>query len=361
MTRRKDGLWQESIVINGKRKYFYGHTKAEVLRKVQAYHADMEKSITVSDALDAWLVYKEPFVEYKTYEGYQAPIKRIKQCMGDEFAKDITPPQIQSFVNDLAAFGYKRTAVQRPLDILRMTFDYLITHEQEIRYNPCAGVRLPSGIKQQRREIASREDIAIVRNSLGVDFSLFAYLIMYTGLRDGEALALTSNDFKEGQINVNKSVSWQTNRPVIKSPKTPSAVRKVILLDPLRDALPKWNGYLFSADGGKSPLTNTEFRSRWNNYCKAAGLADPVIETHRSAGSNNRTYTKTKWKNRIVPYQLRHEFATMCFDAGLDPADVKQLMGHSSEAMAREIYTHYLESRKTSTAQKLNDFVNKQQ
>lgn len=360
MTKRADGRYQESILVDGKRKYFYGKTKREVLNKVREYEHRKSTGTTMSEALDLWLEHKEPSISYKTYEGYKAPIQRIKDRFGDMPVLDITSAHIQAFVTDLAGQGYKRSTVQRPLDVMRMTFNFLIVQpNSKIQYNPCNAVRLPSGLTQQRREIASREDVAIVRNSLRIEFGLFAYLIMYSGLRDGEALALTDRDFTEHHISVSKSVSWQTNQPIIKSPKTKSGVRKVDLLDPLKKALPKkWSGYLFSADGGKTPLTKSEFRARWNNYCRAAGLADSRIETHKSKGLNNRSYDKRIWSNRIVPYQLRHEYATMCFDAGLDPHDVMVLMGHANEAMAREIYTHILDSRRRKSAEKLNQYVN---
>ena len=364
MTRRTDGLWQQQMTVieNGrkKQKFFYGKTKQEVLHKIKEYQEKQENGLSIEDAADEWLEWKSATVSFKTAEGYKPAIKRIKNFFAGFYIKNITPALVQSFIDSIAAQGYKRTTIQRPLDVLRMIYDYFIVHpNSNIKYNPCSSVRLPAGLKQESRDLASREDIEIVKRSVNLSFGLFAYFIMFSGLRDGEALAIRREDITEDHIIVNKSVSWQTNKPVIKSPKTKYGNRKVNLLDPLKNALPQtWKGYLFSADGGKSPLTNTEFRARWNGYCRAAGLADSRIETHINP-NNKHTYNKTIWTNRIVPYQLRHEFATMCFDAGLDPYDVKVLMGHSDESTARKIYTHVLESRRAKSANKLNEYVKK--
>lgn len=358
MTRRKDGLWQEVVKINGKTKYFYGRTKAEVLDKIRNFKESQERGLTVSDAVDKWLEWKSERVSYKTVQGYQPPTKRIKAYFAGDYLKDVSPARVQSFVDCIAALGYKRTTVQRPLDVLRMVYDYYIVQPRStIIYNPCASVKLPSGLTQQCRDLANRKDIEIVKNSLHVDFGLFAYLIMYSGLRDGEALALRREDIDDNYIYVSKSVSWQPNKPVLKEPKTKNGIRRVDLLDPLKKALPDQSGFLFSADGGQSPLTNTQFRRRWNNYCRAAGLAEAREESHYNA-ANKHKYKRVVWTNRIVPYQLRHEFATLCFDAGLDPHDVQILMGHADESTARKIYTHVLESRRVSAAKKLNDYVN---
>lgn len=363
MYQRKDKTWQDQLPIPGtkKYKYFYGKTKAEVKAKMAAWQAEQDNTLTMSLAIEPWLESKEKTVKYKTLEGYKAPIARIKETFGDIRIEEITPAQIQAFINDLAAKGYKRTTVQRPLDVMRMVFDYHITRPgSAIKYNPCAGVRLPSGLKQEARELASREDIELVRKGLSLPFGLYAYLLMYTGLRDNEALALcdTDFDFKNDIIHIRKNVSWQPNKPVISTPKTVNGIRTIPLLSQLKGALPKWKGYLFSANGGVTPLTQTEFRKRWNGYCRKAGLADSHVEEH--IGKNKHKYKKTVWENRIVPYQLRHEFATICFDAGLDPKAVADIMGHADEEMARRIYTHIKNTRRQKDSKKLQDFVNSQ-
>jgi integrase len=363
MYQRKDGMWADTVKLPGMKrpKFFYGQTKAEVKKKMAAYSTAYEKGQTISTALDSWLAVKEKTVAYKTYEGYKAPIERIKAALGDEHCKELQPAQIQAFINSIAAQGYKRTAVQRPLDILRMLFDWLITSENTgVTFNPCTAVKLPGGLKQERRNIAARDDVEKIKAGLALDFGLFAYLLLYTGLRKGEALALTYNDFDFNamEIRVNKAVSWQPNKPVIKEPKTAAGVRSVPILTPLANALPKkWTGYLFSSDGGKTPLTQQEYRLRWDGYCKAAGLCDIRVEEHKSKGENNRTYKKTIYTPRIVPHQLRHEFATLCLDAGLDAADTQEIMGHASITTTQQTYQHITNSRRKKSTSKLDKFV----
>ena len=50
MVRRKDGRWQEQV---GK-KYFYGKTKSEVLRKIADWTEQEEKGRTFAEVLDEW-------------------------------------------------------------------------------------------------------------------------------------------------------------------------------------------------------------------------------------------------------------------------------------------------------------------
>ena len=362
MIKRPNGTWEERFndPVTGKRKSVYGKTKAEVKRKLAEYQNRQEKGITINHGLDLWLAVKEKEVSYKTYEGYQSPVKRIREQFGAEYANTITPVQIQAFIKGIAAKGYKRTVVQRPLDILRMLYDFLITTEGSgVKENPTIGVRLPKNLKQESRDLAPREAIETIKQNVSHPFGLYPFFQMYSGLRDQELLALTDADIdrENKMIHIGKALSWQSNKPVIKETKTENGVRTVILLSPLAEVLPNFHGYLFSTDGGKTPLTNTEFRNRWNGYCRDVGLATCEIETHKSNGKNNRTYEKKIWHNTIVPYQLRHEFATLCYDAGLDPKDAADLMGHSSEELTRKWYTHIQEQRKKETGNKLEQFV----
>lgn len=357
--RKTDGRWAEAIPLgNGKNKVLYGKTKAELKKKIIAYRAEKEDGYTVEQALEEWRKTKENSVSYKTLEGYEAPIKRINSYIGDRLLKDVTPAQIQAMIRDIAAKGYKRTTVQRPLDILRMMFDYYITQPNSlISFNPCTAVRLPTGLKQERRNLISREDAERVKNGLNADFGLFAYFLMYSGLRKGEALALRWEDIHDGLIHVSKSVSWQPNKPVIKKPKTEAGNRTVPLLKALEEALPKRKrGYVFSLDGGKSPLTQIQFRHRWEAYCKEAGLSDIIKKEHINP-NNKHKYVSTTYVPRITPHQLRHEFVTLCFDAGLDEQDTQVIVGHASASTTREVYNHIKESRKTLSAAKLDNFI----
>lgn len=333
MKKRPDGRYTKSVTINGKRVFFYGKTKAEVERKIYEY--GHKPSVSLCTAIESFLSYKEGQVSYKTFEGYQAPLKRILDEFGNDPVEEITPGMIQAFINELAGQGFGISAVSRHKVILNMFFDWYITQDKSgLKYNPCSSVRVPSSLTYSPRDMASRSDIEKVKASLGIPFGLYAYALLYTGLRPGELLALTDKDVRNGQIFVNKSLSYHGNTPHINPPKTKSGIRSVAVLKPLADALPKFKGYLFSPDNGKSPLTQTEYRHRWRAYKKAAGLSED-----------------------FSPYLLRHEFASICHDAGLSAKDTQALMGHADIQTTLGIYTHIEKSRQNRSVDKLNQFV----
>lgn len=357
MYQRKDGLWCDTLPRQGKSpKFFYGKTKNEVKRKMAKWQEEQVKADCLSHALDEWLDYKEKLVSYNTYEGYKAPIKRLKDAFGTVSLTDLTAYQIHAFLQSLADKGYGKTSVSRHYDVLNGVYKYYINKQgSTLRYNPCTMVTMPTGLKSKPRELADEKDIEIIKASVDVPFGLYAYLLVYTGLRRCEALALTDKSFHDGVISVRDQVVWQPNQPVISKLKTESSNRDIPILAPLDKVLPRWSGYLFSLDGGKTPLTEKQFYKLWRTYCQEAGLADKNVIEYRSI--DGRKIHRTEWTYHLVPHQIRHEFATICLDAELPPKDAADLLGHSTPYITEKTYQHIRDSRRQKSTEKLEAFL----
>lgn len=176
--------------------------------------------------------------------------------------------------------------------------------------------------------------------SADCSFGMFAYLILFTGCRRGEALALQWKDvdLTKNIISINKSVNYNgadQNKPVVSQhTKSAAGMRSVIILDCLKNRLEQQEEdnkeyYLF---GGEKPLTKSAFRKRWQKYLKETDL-------------------------NITPHQLRRAYAMLLYDAGIDEKLAQDLMGHSSIQLTKNIYTHIRTSRKENAAKELNSFV----
>ena len=101
MVRRKDGLWQEAVTINGKRKYFYGKTKAEVLRKFKAYEEKASGSPDFSLVADMWWDEAEPLLAHGTTTSYKPALVRAKERMKGLSTDDITPDMVFSHLEQM--------------------------------------------------------------------------------------------------------------------------------------------------------------------------------------------------------------------------------------------------------------------
>lgn len=59
---------------------------------------------------------------------------------------------------------------------------------------------------------------------------------------------------------------------------------------------------------------------------------------------------------RIHPHALRHTFATRCFEKGMTPRTVQEIMGHVNYNTTVS-YTHVLEDVKQSEAERVGNFL----
>ena len=72
MTKRKDGLWQQSmtVTINGRKvvKTFYGRTKQAVLEKISQFKGQMQNGMPFADVAEQWWEYHMPTLSPTTVQ-----------------------------------------------------------------------------------------------------------------------------------------------------------------------------------------------------------------------------------------------------------------------------------------------------
>lgn len=323
------------------RKTIYGSDEKELEQKVKTALEKAEKELekalnpTFTDIADEWNEDHEKEISHYTYDGYQSPLKNLKEEFGDKLIKDITPLEIQRFINNLGKKGYAKHTIDLRKIVASQIFDYAII-KGLVLVNPAAAIKTPKNAPKKIVDLPDEESIEKVKQSLDLPFGLFPYLILYTGCRRGEALALKYEDidFENNIISINKVVVFEYNRPKIyQRAKSKDGVRSIPLLTPLKNVLPQQKkGYIFNKNG--EPLTLSTFDSLWRKYKKLSGV-------------------------KLTLHQLRHAFATICFDAGLTPKDASQILGHSKIELTLNVYTHIKQSRNQENAEKLNDYINR--
>lgn len=336
LTPRADGRLCKAIVDprTHKRVYFYGKTEREINKKIMLYTQKAQIGRSFSEIADEWWEEAEPKLALQSIRSYKLAMSRAVTFFNDTPAKDITAKDIQKYLNTLASQGYSQKVVSNH----RMVVNRILTHavmEGDTDLNPCASAKTPTNLPKSTREAANRSDEQIIKDN--VEQWLFPFFALMTGMRKGEILALKWKDidFNKNYIYVTKSVAHNGNKPVIKTPKTEAGNRIVPLLTPLRNELLKRNGkpdeYIIS-DDGKSPLTNRRFITLYDNYRKATGIT-------------------------ATAHQLRHSFATIAFEADLDPKSVQEILGHKQLSTTMDIYTQFREKKLSAAADLLNKSI----
>lgn len=367
LKKRPDGLYQVFVTVEEggqrKRKAFYGHTQQEAKEKMMAWKEAQSAGRLFEVVAEEWQRKHWEEIADGTKTSYNPSYNRALAEFSGHTVKSITPMDLQRSVKAMANKGYAHHSVGIYLSVLTQIFDHAI-FKQDITINPAAQVKIPKGLPSSTRECPDNDQLDIIRKSVNVQpFGLFPYMLLYTGFRRGELLALQWQDIDFGKrtISVTKSVTYAGtgNTPEIKEPKTDAGTRDVVLMDRLAAVLLPLRGkpeeYVF---GGKEPLTMHVFTRRWRNYCIDVGLFEwkEVLREDKKAAKagKKKKVTVLVKEPTITPHQLRHAYATMCYDLGIRAKDTQQLLGHSKLEVTMDTYTHISKKRKENVAALLN-------
>jgi integrase len=159
------------------------------------------------------------------------------------------------------------------------------------------------------------------------NYRMLFIVLFFTGLRLGEALALTHADLLDHKLSITKSVTKfsLTDAYEVKDTKNVSSIREVSLNDSL---------YLLLLDYQNTEKQDTDFQYSWFMF----GGVKPLSRTNVSRYKDN-AIEKSGVK-RITIHQFRHSHATNLINDGVNVVAVSKRLGHSDVSMTLRVYTH---------------------
>jgi integrase len=310
----------------------------------------VSRSATTLDGYaDAWL--DGLGVRDRTREGYRAVLLRhVRPKLGPAVLRKITATDIRALYQGMAGDGYSPRTIRQVHEVLRNLLEQAV-EDKLMPSNPAAGraVRraIPARVKVEHRVI-QREEIAAFLEAAGKD-RLAAYwtLLLFSGLRPQEALALRWRDLDGDRVHIRRVL---VDAPHVKhgfaDPKTAKSARAVVLPGVAVRALethrkrqaverlaagPKWrdNDLMFGT------LTGGPLRQSWTRPAFYAVLVDAKLPPMRI-------------------YDLRHSCATLLLAEGESAKVVQERLGHASITLTMDTYSHVLPSMQKGAASKLD-------
>lgn len=209
--KRKDGRWEGRIVredrAGGMRSYssVYGKNYNEVKEKLDLYRKTQKPEGepakgSIADVMDTWLKERGPSWKKTTYAAYcQTVDKYIIPRIGDVKANQIDSKILEAFLEGIRedADGYILSdrylrsicaIVLRALRYVKKKYHYAI----EIPENLIMPIRKEQVMLPRQRDMAILEKYLL--ENAGDDTCLGTLIVFYTGIRIGEACALTWGD-----------------------------------------------------------------------------------------------------------------------------------------------------------------------
>lgn len=357
-TLRKDGRYQGYYRdAAGKRHVICDRDPAELHRRLSERSGAPAEDPSVrlfSSVASRWEREHREEIEPATWKNYAPHYDTMVSLYAHRDIGEVSAGDINAHLLRLKAKGYSRTVVNSVRSLYRMIFDYAI-REGLVQYNPVSAVKLPRGLPHGKRVAPDDTAMKTILRSSGDGFDLFPALLLCTGLRKSEALALlwSDVDFKRMEISVTKALTYPSGgKASVKPPKTEAGNRVVpiplVLLDRLKEAkLASRSPLLFpappsnrSGEGG-GYMSLRQFEGAWQRWCAFAGLVD------------------TDGKPTVTAHQLRHGAATLMFEADVDEKTAQQILGHSRVEITREIYTDLRDAKRKKSITALDDALNK--
>lgn len=370
-TKQKSGLYRAKLKIGvdetGKDvyKYISGKTKKELEQKRQQairYYvtgeALQDDRLFGEYAMEWFKLRLSPGLSPSSAQSYRTALnKHILPVFGDRKLRAIRPLELQSFIDQFAESSASQiTYISASLSKIFKA----ACADRILSSDPTAHLIKPEATEAEEKTALTPEQRRLIEVACEThEHGLLLSLLYYLGLRGGEARGLQWGDidWANHSIRVQRDIDDKDGGRAGKV-KTKSSVRDVPIPDKLFYRLQEERGlpgmYIISGEISGTAIGKTVFQRIWAHIMYDIGMVVPANNTHY-----HRSDFRSKWQPTITPHWLRHNYVTMCWEAGLDVFTTSKLVGHSRIETTLRIYTHLTEKAQRVAADKLNGVFSK--
>lgn len=246
--------------------------------------------------------------------------KLILPYFGDKPVNKITPKDIRAWQNKLIQAEYSNAYLDRIQNMVTAMFNYAVDY-YNLSENPChkAG-------RMGKREVVVNfwtidEFNRILTASADDPTAYVSFLLLYySGIRFGEFLALTPQDFdfSNNTLNIDKSLQRVKKQDVITPPKTEKSIRTIIMPDFVMNEVKNYMSKLYDLNETDRvfPFTKSFINNAMARACKKSGV------------------------KRIRIHDIRHSHASYLINLGCAPLLISERLGHEKVQTTLSTYSH---------------------
>lgn len=357
-----------------KKKKFSGKTKREVKEKLEAFSTTLlisqgkyfEADLYFEQYAEIWLSKQVNALKPTSFERKQGVLKnQVLPYLGHLTINSIRKSDIETMILGLIDSGLSYSSVKKAFEVARSCLAEYCNDEEVYMKNPCDGMAFSKYMKKppsevvyftaEERKLIMEEAVRTYKNGAPVyRFGWAVVILMYSGLRLGELLALTWDDidFDNKRITINKNAvnvkvsdeNGEEHYRTIhqKGTKTDSGIRNIPLPDLAIDAfreLHKITGketFVMTTKKGEVAL-KANIDRMFHRIINAVGLEEKLPKNH-------------------AVHALRHTFATMLFSNSTSSKVTSRLLGHSTTRITEDVYIHVLNDNENQAIEDLNKY-----
>lgn len=264
----------------------------------------------------------------------------IRPYFENKNLSDITSTDILQWQNSLLAMrddqgkGYSQTYLRTIQNQLSAIFNHAVKY-YDLPKNPCIATKKMGKSKTKEMLFWTKEEYLKFSEVMKEKpVSYYAFQILYwTGIRCGELLALTKEDFdfEKRTLRINKNYQVVKGEALVTTPKTEKSNRVIDLPQFLCEEMQDYIDSLYKVDNSSRifAITKSYLHHEMDRGAKAAGV------------------------KRIRIHDLRHSSCALLIELGYSPVQIAQRLGHESITIT-ERYSHLYPSVQRQMAEKLD-------
>ena len=330
-------------------KFYYTDWKGEKRQKLkrgfklQREAKDFERKFLEQFAKSPDISFESLYEKYKAYitprirESTAATRflmldKHVLPHFRNMIISEITPADIAAWQTDLLTKGLSNTYMHSINLYLKAIFRYAVDYVG-LPKNPCK--ESIGSLKTKKLNFWTPEEYKKFSEACkdNIEYFTMFEILYYTGMREGELLALTLNDidFKRRTISINKTYYRIKGKDLINPPKTEGSERIIDIPEFLADEIKDYVSYLYK------PNPETRLFQKVPQYLRNI-LRDRA----------NRAGVKI-----IRVHDIRHSHASMLINLGTNPVLVAERLGHENANITMKTYAHLFPSTQTEIVNKI--------
>ena len=361
--QRADKTWEGRATINGKRTSVYGKTRDEVRKKLTATQWELDNNIfidtpsdlTVGGWLHAWLANCSAHLTHSSsYQREQYAKLYIVPYIGNKKLKELCSNDVRGLYAILVNRGLADNTIRNTRNVLRAALNQAV--EDEVLKKNVAQKITPPQSKKPQREIKalSNEEVSRLCDALREDeHGPMIFVDLFTGMRKSELIGLTWDcvDFKNQTIHLYRQLrllegTGEYSFTPLKNKKERSIYPPAYVFDVLKSVQKRQLEQRFRC--GENWKNKEDFVfTKWDgNHLSHRGAYQAFKRMARKIGIP---------EARL--HDLRHTYATLSLQNGVDPKTISQMLGHATVKFTLDVYTHLTNTSAKNAANKMQDYI----
>ena len=332
--------WKGERKRHGKRGF---KTKREAQNYEREFLAKSKKDINMSfvSFVNIYLQDIKPQLKVSTFATKEAIIEsHIKPYFSNLSLSEITPTEILKWHNELLmrrdeqGKGYSPVYLRTIHNQLNAIFNHAVRY-YDLPKNPCYANKKLGKSKGREMLFWTKEEYMKFSEAMKLKpASYYAFQLLYwTGIREGELLALNRTDFdmNNRKLRINKNFQVVKGKEIIQTPKTEKSNRIIDIPQFLCEEIQDYIEILYKIDDTTRifPFKKSYLHHEMDRGCKATGV------------------------KRIRVHDLRHSHCALLISLGYSPIEIAERLGHESVTIT-ERYAHLYPSVQRKMADRLD-------